>query len=1133
MVHLITGKAGSGKSTRILDLISESDSKSEIIVIVPDQFSFEFERNLYNRLGLARFNGGNINVCGFGKLADIIVETTGNLHKRVASDEIKSILMYRTLKRLLLTNQLKFYNRQAGKNKFRKLAVKMVKELSDNGITAENLTNKFILNADENDAQKTSLTQKMSDIAIIASNYINLFLSCGYKDDTTAYFEAATNAENENYFSGKTIFIDGFSGFTAGEFAIIESIIKSCKDLFITLTYARESFLTTELSLFYPTEITKSKIITSCCTENIDYEEVFLSNSYRFSSDALAFYSENVLIFSDKKYCGKNETVKIFECVDYYDEAKSCAALIHKLCVSDKIYRFSDIVIAVNDISTYSGIISGTFSRFHIPVFIDEKLPLSHQSITVFFLSFLRIACLKNAETDDYIKLLKTGFFKYRDNGGNITEINESVIYEFDDYCYKNDIRGAHFFDKFDDENFENIRSILRKKADDFRNVSEGKSGKVIVRNLAKIVSEFEIPTRLSNFDAKEPEALFLQREMTGAWNLICHVIEKIHECLSDDEIITLNEFYELVESAIGEQTMSAPPQTLDSVTVVPAASARLNNPKCIIILGANADVIPAAPSRNSLLSDTDITLLRDLGIKISGNDFEKISEERFAIYNICSSPCERLYLFYATSESTGKILEPSEIVDNAVSAFGNSVLFHSFNIARENFCRTPDISYMEYMDSVYENSDFVFTLKKALSAKAEFTDRIKVKTRDMNISTALSESLYTNTLKLSATSFEDYCKCPFLFFSKTSLSLKTRQKNELNALLKGNIVHEILSRITVDIIDNKLSSDRLDDAYKTVKKHMEELSDDEKFCGKKRFRTALFEAEFEKLYSVLCAVTKNILEEFSVSDFKVSKTEFRFGFNNKKDEEPAFKIKLNNGRTAIFRGAIDRVDTYKNYLRIVDYKTGSKDFDYKSMVDGIGLQPLIYMFAITDENAGKYRGFSPAGTLFFITLDPQPEETDREETTVSKLKRPVGAVIANVDVIMAMEPIGDNEKGKYIPVDFNKPKNGERVISAYSSVLTADEFESIKVYFTEILNDISNKIYSGKFAPEPIQSRRYSQNDDNENADNESKDDLPCKYCDLSSVCGNYPPVKHFRYFSARDKRVGKEILLSKTNLD
>jgi ATP-dependent helicase/nuclease subunit B len=1124
MLHLITGKAGSGKSTRILDLIKDSDISSDIIVIVPDQFSFEFERNLYNRLGLARFNAGNISVCGFAKLADMISETAGYSYKRVASDEIKSILMYRTLKNLQTTSKLRYYSKQSVKKGFRKLAVDIVKELSDNGIATSDLMNKFAFDSDYENNVKTSLTLKMSDIVTIVSNYTNMLLSSGYKDDSGSYFEAAKIAQSNRFFADKKVFIDGFSGFTAGEFAIIESVIKSGIELFVALTSDNESPLTNELSLFYPTEITKSKLIGCCRAEDVEFENINLPNSYRFNSDALAFYSENVLTFSNEIYNGKNDAVKVFECTDFYDEVKSCAALIHKLCVTDKIYRYSDIVIAVNDTNTYSGDLSGTFSRFHIPVFIDEKRSLSHQSITIFFLSFLRIACLKNAETDDYIKLLKTGFFRVKDENGYLIEISESDIYDFDDYCYINDIRGAHFHDKFDDEKFENIRAFLREKADIFKETSTGKTGKEIVENLAKIIAAFDIPSRLSNLNITETESLFLQREMTGAWNLICHVIEKIHECLSSEEIIPLTEFYEIVESAIGEQTLSSPPQTLDCVTVIPAATARLNNPKCIMILGANADVIPAAPSRNSLLSDTDITLLREHDIKISGSALEKIAEERFAVYNICSSARERLYLFFANATPSGKMLEPSEIVDNAKTAFGEDVLIRSQDIKREDICRTADISFIEYMDSFHERSNFNYTLKKALSSDEKFSDRINFKRHDMNISPVLSENIYTDSLKLSATSFENFCKCPFLFFSKTALSLRIREKNEFNALIKGNIIHEILNRITCDIIAEKLSIDRLSEAYETIKIYMHELAEDEKFTGKKRFRTALFEAEYEKLYSVLCSVTKNLLEEFSVSEFRPTETEFAFGFEL---NEPAYEIPLNNGKTAVFRGAVDRVDAYENFLRIVDYKTGDKEFDYKAMVDGIGLQPLIYMFAITDESAGKYRGFSPAGTLFFVTLDPQPEETKRNEKSESKLKRPVGAVLTDVNVIMAMEPINDGEKGKFIPVDFNKSKNGERVLSSKSSVLSSDEFESIKTYFTKLLNITADKIYNGKFAPEPIQSRKYKLD---ENGGNESKDDLPCRYCDFSSVCGNYPPVKCFRFFTANDKKTGKEILLSNT---
>ena len=55
-------------------------------------------------------------------------------------------------------------------------------------------------------------------------------------------------------------------------------------------------------------------------------------------------------------------------------------------------------------------------------------------------------------------------------------------------------------------------------------------------------------------------------------------------------------------------------------------------------------------------------------------------------------------------------------------------------------------------------------------------------------------------------------------------------------------------------------------------------------------------------------------------------------------------------------RGSIDRVDIYndengKRYVRIVDYKTGGKDFDLASLYHGLNMQMLIYLLALVDTD--------------------------------------------------------------------------------------------------------------------------------------------------------------------------------------
>ena len=73
----------------------------------------------------------------------------------------------------------------------------------------------------------------------------------------------------------------------------------------------------------------------------------------------------------------------------------------------------------------------------------------------------------------------------------------------------------------------------------------------------------------------------------------------------------------------------------------------------------------------------------------------------------------------------------------------------------------------------------------------------------------------------------------------------------------------------------------------------------------------------------------------------------------------------------AQLRGFVDRLELYERdgqtYVRVVDYKTGRKDFDYCDVLNGLGLQMLLYLFALEDHGRA-YLGVSAeaAGVLYF-----------------------------------------------------------------------------------------------------------------------------------------------------------------------
>ena len=109
MLNLILGGAGSGKSYEMMNRIEAAvKSGKDVLVIIPDQFSAEFDRSLYERLGMALFN--RVDILSFSRTAKDIFIKHGGLKGRYADDVVKNVMMFRTLTELSEREGLCFYN---------------------------------------------------------------------------------------------------------------------------------------------------------------------------------------------------------------------------------------------------------------------------------------------------------------------------------------------------------------------------------------------------------------------------------------------------------------------------------------------------------------------------------------------------------------------------------------------------------------------------------------------------------------------------------------------------------------------------------------------------------------------------------------------------------------------------------------------------------------------------------------------------------------------------------------------------------------------------------------------------------------------------------------------------------------
>lgn len=100
----------------------------------------------------------------------------------------------------------------------------------------------------------------------------------------------------------------------------------------------------------------------------------------------------------------------------------------------------------------------------------------------------------------------------------------------------------------------------------------------------------------------------------------------------------------------------------------------------------------------------------------------------------------------------------------------------------------------------------------------------------------------------------------------------------------------------------------------------------------------------------------------------------------------------------------MDRVDRWQandqTFLRVVDYKTGKKTLDYCDLEQGLGLQMLLYLFAL--EQGGTFLGERRvgAGVQYFPARAPYVPLSQKKD----RPEKRSGMLLAEEDILKAMD---------------------------------------------------------------------------------------------------------------------------------
>ncbi|MCJ7687967.1 MAG: helicase-exonuclease AddAB subunit AddB, partial [Clostridiaceae bacterium] len=202
-LRFIYGGAGMGKSTFCLkDIEARSITQKEkpLVLLVPEQFSFQAEKNLIKVVGSTGIK--NIQVLSFNRLAYKVFSEAGGITKKPMDGSGKAMLIHSILQKNL--DQFKVFKGAARQKGFVDNVAGAITEFKKYNITPEDLNK-----VKESLGESPLLVDKITDLSLIYDGF-DKALSKNYIDPDEDLTRLYTALEGCDIFDGGEFWIDEF-----------------------------------------------------------------------------------------------------------------------------------------------------------------------------------------------------------------------------------------------------------------------------------------------------------------------------------------------------------------------------------------------------------------------------------------------------------------------------------------------------------------------------------------------------------------------------------------------------------------------------------------------------------------------------------------------------------------------------------------------------------------------------------------------------------------------------------------------------------------------------------------------------------------------------------------------------------
>ena len=745
------------------------------------------------------------------------------------------------------------------------------------------------------------------------------------------------------------------------------------------------------------------------------------------------------------------------------------------------------------------------FNKYNIPIFIDENRDLNQNILIQYVLAILEIF-IKNWSHEAVFNYIKIGF----------SGLEEDDIFKLEKYCLKWGIKQNKWKKEFtygqyeekDKPEIERLEQIRKELVNPLIRLKSRIDENKTVENISKAIYQFLVEQEITEKiqekieELEEIGELDLANEYENSLNTIIDVLDEIVLVFKDDKI-TIDKYAQILKVGFKNSSLTKIPGTQDQVIMGDVDRSRSHKVKAIFIIGLNDGEFPSVHKDEGFLNDTDREILKQNGIELAKGTIDKLYEDNFNIYKAFTTAEHDIYLSYSSADGEGKSLRPSILI-HKIKKLYPKLEEESDVINKKYEMINPIITYEALLENISklkkkETIDEIwYEIYQYFKAQNEWKQRLQQDLQGLeytnlpqNIRQENIDKLYGNTLNTSVSKLEKYRSCPFSYYLQYGLRLKEKEELKVQSFNTGSFMHETIDEFFERVREEKIDLAELEEEQ--IKQMVSEIIETNLHLSKNYIftATAKYKALVKRLKRLVSKALKYIIQTIIYSDFQIEGTEIEFGKNGK---YPPIVLNLDNGKKVEIIGKIDRIDTANSedgkYLRIIDYKSSSKNIDLNEVYAGLQIQLLTYTDAIC-----KIEDVMPAGVFYFSLLEQMVKAdkkiTEEEiEEMIRKNFKMKGLILADVKIIKMNDNTLSSGTSKLVPAGIT---TSGAVNERYTNGVNKEEFKILQDYIDKTIKDIAKEILSGKIDLKP-----YYKNGK-----------TPCEYCEYRTICGFNPRQK------------------------